>query len=218
LEWLLRGTLGQAFSDRLHRVIHQSAPEAVVERFVLVSRRHARTAVEFPGMTTASAYLDEAPSDLARVLAWKLGFDITFHADALDHFSRRILALRQVASDLLGGPAPDEAIKDKVRSEAVNFFVSVEQLLDLTISFATWALLNDHIEAPRPFSYNLREAKRFTLESLDGLALGESSRMTFPHGTNLALGTLSLAFTALIVALKLTTEHATEYARLRLPD
>ena len=42
--------------------------------------------------------------------------------------------------------------------------------------------------------------------------------MTFPHGTNLVLGTLSLAFTELIAALNLTSEHATDYARLRVPD
>ena len=216
LEWQLRGAAGSSTSERLHRLLHEVAPEEAVAQLVLVSRRHARAALRFPTLESADLHLEAPPADLARVLAWKLGFRAPPGADALDHFERRTAAFRAVAATVAVGGV-DEALKDRVRGEGVNFFVSVEQLLDRTVAFATWALLHDHVASARRFTYGPRAAKRFMLETLRGAPLGGAGTLSFPHGDTLTIGTLSETFVALAGQLEATEREAERHVREQLP-
>lgn len=218
LEWKLRGTRGETTSERLQRLLHQTLPTKALEDLILVSRRHARAALKFPGLESATMHIDEDPAELARILAWKLGFDVSPADDALHHFSRRLESFRDVAATFLASPGSDEPVKDRVRSEGVNFFVSVEQLLELTVSFSTWGLLHDHVADGDPFTYNSRTAKQCMLDVLSGRRLRDTSVMTFPSDANLTLGTLSQAFTALLGALADVAAEPKKYERTRLPE
>ena len=82
-------------------------------------------------------------------------------------FWERINGLRAAATE----PEPyDERARELIRGEAVNCFVSVEEVFDSALSFVTWALLSDHWGKATldRFVYAIEDARAFTATRLGG--------------------------------------------------
>jgi hypothetical protein len=146
LEWQLLATPGGNIFQKLAAVAHTEDPRDVVRRLVL-----ARPAL-FDGMKRYLLYghfdAPESPADLDHLIdrvLWKLGFDVREFPDAHLRFWSRMSHLTQVVRE---SPIDTEVRREEVRSVAVNLLVSIEEILDECLAFATWSLLFDHYGAP----------------------------------------------------------------------
>lgn len=147
LEWQLRTVEGEDPQERLEEFVRSAEPDEVVERLILSRRTNLVLACARLGLQ-----YDDFADDAAFVQAvlWKLGFYRHEAEDPRsafwDHFGR----LKNFCQTAGVGARVDAV---ELRSKAANYFVELEGVLDDSLSFATWALLNDHIATERPFDY-----------------------------------------------------------------
>jgi hypothetical protein len=71
-----------------------------------------------------------------------------------------------------------EQDKEKIRSVAVNFFVSLEEILDYSLSFATWTLLSDHYGETK-FKCNLDKAREYMAMCLNEFQINKQNKIVF---------------------------------------
>jgi hypothetical protein len=143
LDWKLRGIDGEGPSDRLDHYLASTPPADAVRSFIFESRSRLEQAFEhlrYGKFQVPGDVADEVA--LRNRILWKLGADVLYFPGQLKSFWSRLEALRVVARQLLSPYS--ESDREALRGPGTNFFVSVEEILDLTISFTTWALLNDH--------------------------------------------------------------------------
>jgi len=186
LEWKLRGIAGDDTSDRLDVYLASTSPTDAVREFVFESR--SRLEKSFRHLRFGRFELPTSPAEelhLRSRILWKLGADPLQFPGHLETFWTRLDALRQTAQALTS-PYSD-ADREALRGPGTNFFVSLEEILDLSISFATWALLNDHWGDERRlrFVYERDAARRFTAETLSGRPMTADEELVFdPAGRN----------------------------------
>lgn len=147
LQWQLRQVEGDDPHEQLEEFVRSAEPDEVVARLILARRTNQIMACEKLGLDYDD-FVDD-PMFVESIL-WKLGFekrDLPDHnREFWDHHGR----LKRYAQTAGVGARVDAG---ELRSRAVNYFVELERVLDDTLSYATWALTNDHLAADRPFSY-----------------------------------------------------------------
>lgn len=210
LEWQLRTVEGEDPPERLEEFVRSAEPDEVVERLILSRRTNLVLACERLGLR----YEDFADDTMfVQAVLWKLGFyrheAHDLRSSFWDHFGR-LKTFCQTA----GVGARVDAVE--LRSKAANYFVELEGVLDDSLSFATWALINDHIAAERPFDYAV---SRDRLASFD--ALNEQYILRNPGADPLlrdknTLQPLITGFGVLADFLAQLRDHPD--ARLREPD
>jgi hypothetical protein len=169
LEWKLRNVAGLNVGEKLARFSRTAEPGSVLADLVLDSPAHLREA--FRELRFGYFPMPSSPDEERRLierLLWKLGFPTLSLPEYQDVFWRRIDEFHAAAEAYR--PAGGELARQEVRSQSVNLFVSVEQMLDYTLSFVTWALLNDHYGAQHvdQFAYNTHAARSFMANTLNG--------------------------------------------------
>ena len=93
------------------------------------------------------------------MLLWKTGFAVPAYPSDVPRFFSRADLLRKAIDD-------DGTTEDELRSRASNFFVSLEDVLDLALSFITWALWSDHLRETG-FEYRAEDAREFAAAFLN---------------------------------------------------
>jgi hypothetical protein len=75
--------------------------------------------------------------------------------------------------------------REQIRSAGVNFFISLEEVLDYGLSFMTWALLSNHVD-DTGFKCNFDFARKVMASKLSGsIITGEMEELAFdPSGKN----------------------------------
>jgi hypothetical protein len=123
----------------------------------------------------------EEEQRLAEKILWKLGFDIGLYPEYQALFWERLEKLRNA---LVAHTKYDERDQESIRSAGANFFVSLEEVLDYSLSFIAWALLSDHYALTK-FRCNFDEARRFTAARLNGARIGSGEPVRLdPEGRN----------------------------------
>jgi len=182
LEWKLRHVDGDSSERKVEAHVHSGDPRRIVAELILASPRHLRQAFEamrFGWFEVPSSSEDEAY--LIDKILWKLGFDIGLYPRAQALFWERLEKLVDAARSCTSYNEPDREV---IRSVGVNFFVSLEDVLDNSLSFATWALLSDHYGVTG-FKCNLDNARRFMASRLSGLRYGSNEALQLdPGGKN----------------------------------
>jgi len=178
LKWSLRFTEGETTNQKLDKFIDSENPKEVIKKLILISEDKIQKAFEI--ITYGLFELQdsiEKEEYLIEKLLWKLGFDIKVFPAGQKVFWERLARLNEVVSisDEYG-----EYEKEQIRSVGVNFFVALEETLDVSLSFATWVLLSDHFGIT-DFKFNLDIARDFMLSALSGRKVG-GNEVVFQRG------------------------------------
>jgi hypothetical protein len=169
LNWTLRHSTGSTATERLRAFARHHDPAEVLRQLVFTSEERLRTAFERLRYGRFQVPVGpEAEEHLINRMVWKLGFSAQTRPDLLPLFWSRLTTLSEVA-DTSQSPY-GEREKEQIRSAAVNLFVSLEDVLDHSLSFVTWALLADHYGkgSLSRFVFNVEDARAAMVESLGG--------------------------------------------------
>ena len=163
LDWLLRHIHGSTLNDRLNEYVLRVNPFEVLR--TLLNRSGAildatSVVIGWQGQRPDSV---ESEQRLLEQMSWKLGFQVPRRDVPITRFRERASRVQSVLRAVGIGEQPRE---DEIRSLAANLFVSVEELLDLSLNFMTWALLNNHVSDASPMSYSAARAREFTIAKL----------------------------------------------------
>ncbi len=164
LRWKLRHASGSSLDEKLMSFLYQADLEAVVSS--LFFDTPSRLAQVFAALRYGRFAVPDSPSEERRTirkLIWSFGFGTYSFPDGNQKFWERLRSLEAEAKVLAG---MTEEAKEKLRSIAVNVFVSVEELLDASLAFIGWVLLEDHYSKTK-FRFNVDEARQFVAGRLN---------------------------------------------------
>lgn len=182
IEWKLRLIPGQNINEKLDTYVRSEDPKHIIKDMILDSKEHLQDAFNKMqyGMFRIPSSKEEEDSLIDKIL-WKLGFDIRLYPSYEQLFWNRMEKFTDVATSY---SSYDEGVKDLIRSASVNFFVSLEEVLEYSLSFITWVLLSDHYRVTH-FKCDLNEARQFMVSCLNGRQLGSNKPLELdPSGKN----------------------------------
>ncbi|TFW36024.1 hypothetical protein [Massilia horti] len=174
LTHLLRFSQGATVLQKLDQHINSSDPRQVIRDLISIHDKGLAQCLEYlkfgfsPDINCAE---DEAV--LINKILWKLGFSVAAHATALRTFEARLDALLHSSREITNS---SEAERERTRSAAVNLFVSLEELLDLTLSYSSWLFLSDHFGSTR-FRFSITEGRIIAARHLSGKKIGSGDRL-----------------------------------------
>jgi hypothetical protein len=212
LSWHLRGCKGSTLEAQLEHYINKFDPEVVLHNHIFVSPKKVRSSLVH--LRAEHLKIPESLGEDRRLverMLWKLGFPRVRIESPIQTFYGRLEDFRRIGKGECGEP---EQWKASVRSAGVNLFVSLEEILDLTLCFTTWLLIGDHFAARHEFSVD--SARALVANELSGLVTTTEGPVNFdPNGRN-TLFPLINGFMALEMRLQNLVEHADQCARPRV--
>ncbi len=182
LRWKLTDIDGESIYEKLDKYIHVEDPSHIIRNLIFSNVEHLRRTFENLrfGRFVLPSSAEEQERLIERIL-WKLGFDSGVYPPHQLRFWERLEKIVEVSR---AGAFNNEHDRELIRSAGVNLFVSLEEILSYSLSFATWALLSDHYDVTK-FKCNLDEARQFMATSLNGQRLGSNEPLVFdPNGKN----------------------------------
>ncbi|MCC7389304.1 MAG: hypothetical protein IT431_11095 [Phycisphaerales bacterium] len=174
LEWVLRNEGGEFLERQLETYLSRVEPRDAVQGLLFRSRAILNSTLQLLScehLKAPSCNGDE--SLLLDRLLWKLGIDLPRFPPLLSRFWELLETLKR-QSDSLGGQQLGIDDIETLRSSAANLFVSLESVLDATLSFAAWVLLSDHFGSTA-FRYSIEAGRQVVAEKL-------SHRLETPSG------------------------------------
>lgn len=209
-EWKLRNYPDSlSFDQKISKYINDNNPFSVIKDVILAGPSQLQKSFNsIPGNFTTPINLSEEES-LVEKFIWKLGFKINLYPPYLTTFWKNLHLFKQ---DILSTPKYNENDVAKIRSSGVNFFVSIEEILQQALSFITWALLSDHYKTTK-FQYVYEDARQAMFDNLNNFEYSLGKRLTFdPNGKN-TLYPLVQGFSALSKICKDLIEDIDNYKR-----
>jgi hypothetical protein len=170
LEFRLRHIAGETVNEKLDNFLYQCDPHEAISKLIFVSPRHIQAS--FNILTFGSFRLpNDEPEERMTIdkMLWKLGFELPLFPTYQEAFWTRLDRLLESSRTFR---SYTEADQEAIRSAGINLFVSLEEVLDYTLSFAAWALLADHYGVTK-WRFNLEEARGFMASALDGRLLSD---------------------------------------------
>jgi hypothetical protein len=163
LAWHLqiRNEASESIESTVERYLQSTKPREAVDTLILARRSNFIVAAE--KLMLSEKYLASDEERVDSVL-WKLGFSVEDLLDPHKRFWNLHDKMVQLTRQSQNNPsAPDE---EQVRSQAVNYFVSLEDILKDSLLYTTWALSNDHFASDRQFVYRPSLDESASLETL----------------------------------------------------
>ncbi len=176
LEWKLRYVAGETMYEKLDNYVYAQDPKRIVRDLVLSNPTHIQQAFQL--LRYGQFELPSTPEEedrLVEKILWKLGFNVRLYPTHQHLFWKRIDKFLETVRNC---GTYNEYDKELIRSSGVNFFVSLEEILDYSLSFTTWALLSDHYGKTK-FRCNFDEARNFMASRLNGLRWGSNEPLEF---------------------------------------
>jgi hypothetical protein len=131
---------------------------------------------------------------LVKKVLWKLGYNITFYSEEYMTILKSFERFKLVT---LSENIYTDEYKNKIRSESINLFVSLEGFLQKCLYFLTWTLLSDHNNITK-FSYKEKDAFKFSFDKLNGFSFSEEYKLNLNSNGNDTLYPIIEGFSALI--------------------
>lgn len=179
LEWLLRKEVGETTSEKLDAYMSATPPSEIVDKACFSSKKALEcTFEELEYGHFGFDNIDYSEKTLRDKILWKLGFDVKQYPSRQSNFWRQLGDFSETVEQY---QTVDYIDKEEIRSTAINFFISVERILDRTLSFMTWVLLQDHY-AETGFECNLQAASRFMSEELSGIVNTDQGPLKYSSG------------------------------------
>lgn len=158
VKWGLKFYDGDSTQEKIDILVNSDNPKQIIKDFVFSSQTNLMKT--FENLRSGNFFEPKNEKDevlLINKILWKLGFNLRKFPDNMPLFWERLELFYQTVKDL------NEEItrhKEKVRSLAVNFFISLEDILTNSLSFCVWFLLSDHYRKTF-FKFNFKNAIRF---------------------------------------------------------
>jgi hypothetical protein len=184
-----------------------------IRDLVFASPSRLRTAFSFLryGRFQFPETQEEEERTLSRLM-WKLGFSTRTYPTHHQRLWELIASVRTSASS---ADLSRDVDRQDIRGQASNLFVLLEEVLDLSLGFSTWALLSDHL-AGSGFVYDPAIARRFMASRLDGVRGPDVAEpLVFDPGGRNTLFPLIQGFGALGVECRQILDQADHYERPR---
>lgn len=206
LEWQLRHEPADSLEARLEHWLQTQPPRDALRSLVLARRSNVIVATEKLNLVDC---MTETDPDILNVVLWKLGYTDHDPFDPHAHFwnlhSEMLALTRQSAVGALG-PDPEQ-----IRRVAGSYFVSLEELLDESISYIAWAMTTDHYASDRPFVYRPERDRLPALQQLN--EEGDQGEVSVTYGEKNSLYALMRAFQRLADVLDQYEGRAHEFSR-----
>ena len=211
LKWKLRHVLGGSVYEKLDYFVHKEAsPIRVLKELVFSDEEKAQLSLQFldcQWITLPSSQAEEYL--LVEKVLWKLGFDVASYPGYQKQFWDRLKVLHVSAKMCT---KYNESDQESIRSAAVNCFVSVEEILDLSLSFSTWMLLSDHF-AHTKYRFELSNAREFMANTFNQRQLGSQKPVIFDSQRQNTLYPMIQGFGLLADACEELLENSGKYKR-----
>lgn len=210
LEYKLRFVQGKRLNDKLDNYLHKEDPKTIMQDIILTSPSNLEKT--FKLMRYGKFHVPsskEEENQLIDKILWKFGFDISLYPSQHSLFWDRLEKFLDTARNY---PIHDESNREIIRSAGVNFFVSLEEILNLTLTFMTWSLLSDHYGKTK-FKFNFSEAQNFMASCLNGKSIGSNPPIIFDMSGKNTLYPLIQGFTLLAELCKESMKNATDRLR-----
>lgn len=174
LEWKLRSIKGNNLEIKLNRYLIEKDPSFIVKDLFLDSKEHTQKCFSYLkfGYFYYPSNEDEDERIIKKIL-WKFGLNQMSYPKNQITFWARYKKFKEVASSVF---ARSENDKEIIRSEAVNFFVSLEEVLENTLAFTSWILFSDHFSKTR-FCYSYLDGLDVMVKQLNGSIFGDNERL-----------------------------------------
>ncbi|TRZ38511.1 hypothetical protein CEQ21_24300 [Niallia circulans] len=164
LNWKLRNIHGDNFEEKIEKYLLSEDPKRILMNlifdnpdYVLKTFKYLKYGdFEFP-------YSPLKEDFVINKILWKLGFNSMNFPEYLSVFWKRH---NQFQKTIKVNDIVSEEDREVIRSAGVNYFVSLEEILDYSLSFITWSLLSDHY-LDTNFVFNLDSARTFMVESIN---------------------------------------------------
>ncbi len=165
LYFKLRFEEGKNLHDKLDNYLYRKSPKDIIQELCLTDAHSIERTFKFMryGNFCIPSTREEQDHIIDKIL-WKLGFDIPLYPPNQTLFWDR---LNEFLEAVKTHPTDNEKGREIIRSAGVNFFVSLEDILNMGLSFITWALFSDHYGTTK-FKYNFSEAQCFMASHLNG--------------------------------------------------
>ena len=182
LSWTLREFQGETLEERIDQFVHREDPRNVLKNTIFMQQRFLLAAFEYLkfGKFDVPSNVDDENRLIDKML-WKLGFDMPRFPRYSNLFWERHEKFLECSRTYRKYTELD---REQIRSAGVNFFVSLEEILDYSLSFITWVLLSDHY-IDTNFTFSFDSCRKFMASKLSGIALGAEESIIFnPNGVN----------------------------------
>lgn len=180
LDYVLRGHAGPSVEQKLEQFILLTSPYKIIrEVFLPVGSRvnEVEKALEFGLFIQPDG--NERDESWVRKVSWKLGYEPTDVESVVSSFD----AHHKDFVDVVRRNNPcNSTTREKVRQASISYFVALEAILDLALTFSVWALSSDHYADTR-FKFRFAIAKESVSELLSSAASAKESTVSFdPNG------------------------------------
>lgn len=171
---LLRFSNGGSASQKLDDYIRRSDPRTVLQELISIHDKGLYQCLDHLkfGFAPESKCVEDEAALINKIL-WKLGFSVPSHSSVHGTFKNRLDALLSSSRDVTNS---SEAARERTRSAAVNLFVSLEEILDMGLSYSSWLFLSDHFGRTR-FRFKVTEGRMIAAKHLSGKKLGGTTKL-----------------------------------------
>lgn len=148
LAWQLRSVEVGELSEQLENFFRTTDPREVIEKLVFARRANVESVAKALELQSYASQRDE---DLGGMILWKLGFPVIEERDPHQKFWSLYSRTTSLTESLGVSGIGDS---EEFRGTASVFFTELEGVLQGSLGFAAWALLNDHPSSHIPFTYD----------------------------------------------------------------
>lgn len=210
IDWKLRYYENETLREKLEAYTMQEEPKKIIRDTVLSGPLQITQTFKYLFGNFEMPTTPEEEEVLIDKILWKLGFDINIYPNYLSKFWERLQKFKDTTRSCVNFNDTD---KEKIRSAAVNFWISLEEVLEQTLSFITWTILSDHFLKTQ-FKYNFEESRNFMCEKLNGYPIGSGEKLELDNKGKNTLFPLIEGFAALLdICNSLLNEGAEKYKR-----
>ncbi len=215
LEWQLRDEPSESVEAKLENYLQTNPLRKSLGSLILARKSNVVVATEVLGLDEAGYNNDEA---LLSAALWKLGFAIDDLNDPHATFWR--LHQRMLQQSRRSLPGVNSTDREDIRSIAGGYFVELEHILEDSLSYITWALMNDHFVSPKPFVYRPALDRLRSMEILTQKKTDDSGGPRLVYGEKNTLFPLVHGFQRLRSRLEELEGHEEDHRRpaRQLPD
>ena len=181
LNWTLRHINGKDIYEKLDNFVYNENPKDLIKILVFSNENNLKKTFEILRYGNFNLPTSkEEENKLIDKIIWKLGFNINVFPNYQNLFWKRLNAFLDVLNSY---SLITEQEEETVRSKGANFFVSLEQILGYSLSFITWALLEDHYINTK-FNFNFETAMIFMANTLNNELTDKDNIEYDPSGKN----------------------------------
>jgi hypothetical protein len=209
LEWAVRFERGSDTLQKLESYVERESPENIIHKHVFASAESLERTFGYVGGAFEIPKNPDAEHALIDRIMWKLGFEAPHFPFNYADLDESALRLKHTVENSLSRWEENE---NNVRSAGSNYFVRLEEFLNDSLSFCTWALLSDHYKETK-FDFNKRLAAQSLATELSKYRGTAGLDLVFdPNGKN-TLGPLIIGYRILAEKCKAILAQRKKFGR-----